>query len=94
MACGVPCLGSDAVGIPEAVRTGETGILVPPGDPTALADAIQRVARDPSLRHRMGEQASAWVRAGFSRSACMDRLAETLHRTSTNRPSSNCPSVA
>jgi glycosyltransferase involved in cell wall biosynthesis len=78
MACDVPCVGSDAVGIPEAVRTGETGLLTPPGDPVAIADAIERLASDAALRARMGLQAGHWVRANFSRTACMDRLAQIL----------------
>jgi glycosyltransferase involved in cell wall biosynthesis len=40
---------------------GETGLLVPPADPAALADAIERLARDEGLRQRMGEAGRAYV---------------------------------
>ncbi|MEZ4655466.1 MAG: glycosyltransferase family 4 protein [Candidatus Eisenbacteria bacterium] len=78
MACGIPCIGSDTVGIPEAVRTGETGILVPPGDAAGLADAMQRLAEDRGSCRRMGEAAHAWVTQEFARPACMDRLSRLL----------------
>jgi glycosyltransferase involved in cell wall biosynthesis len=78
MACNVPCVGSDAVGIPEAVRPGETGFLAPPGDPAGIAQAVRCLAENEPLRLRMGEHAGTWVRANFSRPACMDRLAQIL----------------
>jgi glycosyltransferase involved in cell wall biosynthesis len=43
-------------GIPEVVEDGITGILVPPRDPEALADAILRLAKDEKLRKEMGER--------------------------------------
>lgn len=78
MACNLPCIGSDAVGIPEAVRPGETGFLVPPGDSEEIARAVRHLAEDEPMRARMGMQAGSWVRENFSRPACMDRLAEIL----------------
>jgi len=44
----------------------ETGVLVEPGDPGALASAIERLLADPDLRARMGAAATADVRARFS----------------------------
>jgi len=44
-------------GIPDAVRDGETGLLVPPGDATALAGAIARLLGDDELRARLAAQA-------------------------------------
>jgi colanic acid/amylovoran biosynthesis glycosyltransferase len=54
MACGLPVVSSLSGGIPELVDDGITGILVPPRDPPALADALQRLCEDPELRQRIG----------------------------------------
>jgi glycosyltransferase involved in cell wall biosynthesis len=48
-------VATEAGGIPEIVRTGETGILVPGEDPAALADGIERLAADPLLIQRLAE---------------------------------------
>lgn len=53
MAGGVPVVASDLSGIPELVEHGETGLLVPPGDAAALADALERVASESQLRRRL-----------------------------------------
>src|SRR2546425_12634909 len=54
MAAGRPVVASRVGGLAEAVVHEETGLLVPPGDPTALAAAPARPARDPDLRARLG----------------------------------------
>ena len=54
MAAGVPVVGSDVGGIPHVVRDGVDGLLVPPGDATALAAAMRRVLVDPELATRLG----------------------------------------
>jgi len=57
MATGRPVISCPISGIPELVRHNETGLLVPPDDPAALAGAITRLAFDDSLRIRLGRQA-------------------------------------
>jgi len=52
--CGTPVVSTTAGALPEVVGHGETGILVPPGDAPALADAIRRLMADADLRKRMG----------------------------------------
>ena len=47
MAAGLPVVSTAVSGIPELVRDGENGLLVPPSDPAALADALARVAQRP-----------------------------------------------
>ncbi len=54
---GVPAIASRLGGIPEVVADHRTGLLVPPGDPEALAGAILRLAANPSLRARLGKAA-------------------------------------
>jgi glycosyltransferase involved in cell wall biosynthesis len=49
MSCAVPTIGTDAGGVPELIENGRDGILVPPQDPGAMADAITRLAADPAL---------------------------------------------
>jgi glycosyltransferase involved in cell wall biosynthesis len=54
LACEVPVVSTRISGIPELVEDGVTGLLVPPQDAVALADALERLARDPELGRRMG----------------------------------------
>ena len=56
MACGVPVIASDVVGISEVVTASGCGILVPSGDASAIADAATRLLGDPALARRMGER--------------------------------------
>lgn len=65
MACGLPVVASRLSGIPELVEDGTSGLLVPPRDPVALADAIERLADDGDLRRRLGAAARATVLAEF-----------------------------
>jgi len=74
MACGLPVVASDLSGIPELVEDGRTGILVPPGDAEALADALVRLAGDAGLRARMGEAGTQKVLAEFDLRANARRL--------------------
>ena len=70
-------VGSDLPGINEALIDGETGLLVPPGDPDALAGALARVLGDDDLRTRLGEAAA--VRSNdYTVEACAKRFAELL----------------
>ncbi|MFA6003497.1 MAG: glycosyltransferase, partial [Elusimicrobiota bacterium] len=53
-------------GIPEAATDGYHGLLVPPGEPEALAGAICRLASDPALRQRLGQAARQRIAHDFS----------------------------
>jgi phosphatidylinositol alpha-1,6-mannosyltransferase len=63
--CGLPCIGTRFGGIPEAVKDGETGILVEPGNQQALEEAILTLMTNEDLRKRMSEAARKHA-AGFS----------------------------
>ena len=56
MACGIPCVTSDAAGLSEVMADGETGYIVPRKDPEALAEKIILLAGNPELRQRLGRQ--------------------------------------
>jgi glycosyltransferase involved in cell wall biosynthesis len=70
MASSRAVVATRAGGIPEAVRDGRTGLLVPPHDEAALADAIVQLLADPALRERLGKSGRARVIEEFS----VDRL--------------------
>jgi len=63
---GVPAVGSNAPGIDEAIVDGETGLLVPPGDARALAEALDRLLSDAQLRSRLGGNARQWAQKTFT----------------------------
>ena len=53
-ACGRPLIATDVPGCREIARQGVNALLVPPNDPTSLADAIETLANDPPMRLRFG----------------------------------------
>jgi len=55
---GTAIVASAVGGVPQVISDGVDGLLVPPGDPRALADAVERVVTDPDLRRRLGEGAA------------------------------------
>lgn len=66
MALGTPCVSTDVTGIPEVLQDGVTGLQVPQHDPCALADAIERLLTDRSLRARLAVQARRQIEAKFN----------------------------
>jgi phosphoheptose isomerase len=85
MACGTPVLGSNVGGIKFSVRDGETGYLVPPNDPVALAERAAHLYRHPKLLAVFGRQAIrrvndlfTWERVGASIAAVYDEVLVTL----------------
>ncbi len=67
-------VGTNVGGIPDAVRPGETGLLVPPANPGALSEAIGRLLADASLRTTMASAGQAVARHDFGVTAVMDSL--------------------
>ena len=63
---GVPIVAVNAGGMPEVVRDGVNGLLVPPGDSAALADAIRRLLSNRPLMQRMGQAGAALIETEFS----------------------------
>jgi glycosyltransferase involved in cell wall biosynthesis len=76
MAQGKPVVATPVGGTPEVVVDGETGLLVPPRDPPALAAALRRLLDDDTLRARMGEAGYRRVAERFSADAMTRRMLE------------------
>ena len=66
MALGIPVVATDVDGNPETVSDGKTGLLVPPKNPEAMAQALLRLLRDSSLRAQMGEAGRDRIRQSLS----------------------------
>src|SRR5687767_10192037 len=80
MACGKPVVATTAGGIPEVVRDGETGFIVPPRDHHAMSAAIVRLLKDPGLRERMGAAGLERVRARFTSEAMVRNTLRVYQR--------------
>jgi glycosyltransferase involved in cell wall biosynthesis len=77
---GTAVIASRAGGLAEFVRDDRTGLLVPPGDPEALAGALVRLLRDRELAEEMGRQGRELALEQFSEAGCVDRLLQ-IYRT-------------
>jgi glycosyltransferase involved in cell wall biosynthesis len=84
-ACGRPAVSTPIGAIPEAVRDGETGILVPPRDAAALADALARLMGDAALRARMGAAAHAYAQANFGIDRMLDGMEAVFAQVTKGR---------
>ena len=76
MSLGVPCVSTTVAGIPELIHTGESGLLVAPGEATALADAIETLVLDETLRHRLGEAGRERIIHDYNLPRNLDSLAQ------------------
>ncbi len=76
MATAVPVVGTDVGGIPEVVRDGESGLLVPPADSYALADALHRLMEDDGLYAALSKRGLRLVREEFLASGGVSRMEE------------------
>ena len=80
MALSKPVVGTRAGGTPEMIVDGETGFLVPPSDPDALAEAIGRLAGDAFLRRRLGQAGFRRVEELFTLQLMTDKVEALYHR--------------
>ena len=78
MLTGLPVVATDIRGPREQVVGNETGLLVPPMTVAPLAAALQRLASDPALRHRMGVAGQARALAHYTEAAVVDRTLDVL----------------
>jgi glycosyltransferase involved in cell wall biosynthesis len=77
MAAGLPAVACRAAAVPEVVRDGITGVLVPPRDPGALASALEALLRDPARARALGAEARRHV-AQFTTGRVADRFLDAV----------------
>jgi glycosyltransferase involved in cell wall biosynthesis len=75
MAAGLPVIASRVGGLPEVVTDGDTGLLIPPQDPEALAAALARLLDEPAWAKKLGENARRQVEENFS----LERLGREIN---------------
>ena len=85
MASARPVVSTRLAGIPELVMDGQTGILVSPGDSTALAQPLEQLIRDPQLRLRYGRAGRSRIEQHFRIEQTIAPLLEMLEKTSISR---------
>jgi glycosyltransferase involved in cell wall biosynthesis len=83
--CERPVVATDAVGVSEVVRHGETGLVTPMNVPS-LTDAVIRLLRDDTLRRWMGRQAAAAANRRFGTARLVDDVAELYLRLANRQP--------
>lgn len=76
---GLPCIGSDVWAVPEMIRPGENGLVVPRWDAARLTEAILALLRDPERARRMGENGRRLARREFTWDAVVDRMLDAMH---------------
>jgi glycosyltransferase involved in cell wall biosynthesis len=80
MAMEVPCIATWVAGVPELIRDGANGLLVPPADEGSLAGAILRLMSDPDLRFKLGREARRTVLDQYDLDKNGERLVEIFRR--------------
>lgn len=78
MALGTPCVSTGVTGIPEVLRDGETGIMVPQHDPITLAGTMERLLDDASLRVQLAAAARRLIEAEFDIQRTTSRMREIM----------------
>ena len=85
-ACGKPVIGSHVDGIPETMIENTSGVLVPPGDPVALANAMLDLLNDTDRRRTMGEHGRHHVSSAFSVAHMVERTQAVYEAVMKARP--------
>ena len=80
MAAGLPVIVTPVGGVPEVVKDGINGVIVPAGDPAALAAAIRRIHEDPVGASVLGGAAAATIRERYSHRTTAHRIMEIYER--------------
>jgi glycosyltransferase involved in cell wall biosynthesis len=80
MAAGLPVIATQVGAIPEVVKDGETGILVPPEDPSALANAVSDLLDHPRVMKDMGTRGRERAEKHFTWDKVAQRVVRTYHQ--------------
>ena len=80
MALGVPCVATRVMGVPELIEHGREGLLVAPGDPEEMAEAICRLIAEPELAQKLKQAARAKVLRDYELTQNIRQLAEEFRR--------------
>jgi len=85
MAVGLPVIATTTGSIPDVVRHGVTGLLVPPRDSQAISTSIETLLTDNGLRQTLGHNASSFVANSYSLESMLNRLEEVYREVLAQR---------
>jgi len=72
----LPCLATDVSGIPELINHGDSGWLVSPGAPEMMAEAAEKLIKEPELRKKLGDAGYKRLKTDFTLDKCLLQIAE------------------
>jgi len=81
LSCATPVVATNVGGIPEVVRNGENGILVPPNDVTKLAEALQYLLDNKKVRTKFGHEGRNWIMKHFSLDSVTEKACKIYQKT-------------
>lgn len=84
-AVGLPSISTQVAAIPEIIKDGQSGLIVPPGDKAALTEALHTLINDDDLRKKMGKCATELVRKNYDGQKNAARLIEALKEVSSSK---------
>jgi glycosyltransferase involved in cell wall biosynthesis len=87
LAAGLPVVATAVGGVPDVIRQGETGLLIPPGNPAAFAAALDQIVSDADLRQRMSARGRSEVEQRFGRERLVAEVAALYFRLLRRRES-------
>jgi len=97
MALGTPCVGTDVIGIPEAIRDGVTGLFVPQRDAQALAATIGRLLNDAPLQRELARNARGMMESEFDVDTSTEKMRQLFSAAITTRlentPKESCEAI-
>ena len=94
MACGAASIASDSGAHPEIIEDGKNGLLVPLRDPTALADAIQKIAQNPQLRKQIAQNGVERVRNTFNAETSIAKLVQVYESIWNGNLKQTAPAIS